>query len=78
MEEATAAGRGGAVREALIYGYPRLAALIDSFFKRLHQETKVRLVKGIKFAIKFLCYWLPWVGPFKAMDTLLLAAVLKH
>lgn len=41
MDDATALARGGAVREALIYGFPKLATLIDTFFKKLSQETKV-------------------------------------
>lgn len=42
LEDATSSTKGSAVREALIHGYPRLAALVDNFFKKLYQETNVR------------------------------------
>ena len=43
LEEATSTTKGGFVKDALIYGYPRLAGLLDDFFKRLHQETLASL-----------------------------------
>ncbi|KAK3243297.1 hypothetical protein CYMTET_47037 [Cymbomonas tetramitiformis] len=40
---------GTAVKEALVLGYPRLAALLDSMFTRLLRDTEV---KGISAAVK--------------------------
>lgn len=41
LEGATAPSKGGVVRESLVYSYPRLATLLEDFFKKAHQETNV-------------------------------------
>lgn len=35
-------GRGGSVREALVSGYPRFAAILEGAFERLQQDTGVK------------------------------------
>ena len=41
LEGAISPGKGPLMRETMIHNFPHFASLVDSFFKKLYQETSV-------------------------------------
>lgn len=58
-------GKGGAVREVLTAGYPKLAQLLEAAFDRLASETTMKVGVwnggGGMWAVRWRAHWL-WCG----------------